>query len=316
MSTASDPGQLTLGIDLGGTKMAMATVRADGGIEQLRTMARPSDAGAMETMPVKEAASMLGPDVGAVGIGAAGLVKPDEGVLVWGPNVEGHQVRFKDIFEEQLGLPTVVDNDATLAGLAETRVGAAAGYRHVAMITLGTGIGGGWMIHGERYHGRSFAGEIGHMIVDVGGPRCTCGQRGCWETFASGRRLDQLARDLVAARPDGTVAALAAGSTPNGRHLTDAAIDGDPAAREALSEMAGWLGIGIANLVVAFDPEVVVIGGGVSRAGELLLEPARQSFLETLEGAEHRDPTPIVGAALGEHAGVIGAGLLAREECL
>lgn len=307
---------LTLGIDLGGTKMALATVTSDGTIHELQTMARPSNARAMEHLPADIAASMVGPDVAAVGIGAAGLVAPDEGVLIWGPNVEGHQVKFKEIFEERLGLPTVVDNDATLAGLAETRVGAAVGYRHVAMITLGTGIGGGWMINGERYHGRSFAGEIGHMIVDVGGSRCTCGQRGCWETFASGRRLDQLARDLVAARPDGAVASLASGSTPNGRHLTEAAIDGDPAAVEALAEMAGWLGLGIANLVVAFDPEIVVVGGGVSRAGELLLEPARQSFLETLEGAEHRDPTPIVGAALGEHAGVIGAGLLAREECL
>ena len=259
--------------------------------------------------------SMLNPRVKAIGIGAAGLVKADEGVLVWGPNVEGREVRFREIFEEELGVPTVVDNDANLSGLAEVRLGAARGYRHVCMITLGTGIGGSWFVNGEPYRGRAFAGEIGHMAVDVGGPRCTCGQRGCWETFASGRRFDQMARDLVAARPDGLVAKLADGVAPEGRHLTQAAMEGDPDAVESLTEMAWWLGLGIAGLVAAFDPEVVVIGGGASRAGDLFLDEARKAFEDALGGADHREPTPIVCAALGEDAGVIGAGLYARE-CL
>ena len=312
--TDSEP-DLTLGIDLGGNKMALAHVDAAGRIVDFVSMPRPATAEAMDIVPVEAAMSMLTPSVRAIGIGAAGLVKADEGVLVWGPNVEGREVRFRRIFEEELGLPTVVDNDANLSGLAEVRVGAARGYRHVCMITLGTGIGGSWVIDGRPYRGRAFAGEIGHMPVDVGGPRCTCGQRGCWETFASGRRLDQMARDLVASRPDGLVAKLSDGSIPEGRHLTRAAMEGDPDAVESLREMAWWLGLGIAGLVAAFDPEVVVIGGGVSRAGHLFLDETRTAFEDALEGADHREPTPVVCAALGEHAGVIGAGLYARE-CL
>lgn len=304
---------LTLGIDLGGTKMALAHIDSSGGIVDFKSMSRPATAEGMDTVPVEAARAMLHPRVRAIGIGAAGLVKADEGILVWGPNVEGREVRFREIFERELGLPTVVDNDANLSGFAEARIGAARGYRHACMITLGTGIGGSWVINGDLYRGRSFAGEIGHMPVDVGGPRCTCGQRGCWETFASGRRLDQMSRDLVAARPEGLVARLAEGGPPTGLHLTRAAMQGDPEAVESLHEMAWWLGLGIAGLVAAFDPEVVVIGGGVSMAGDLFLGEARAAFRAALEGADHRDPTPIVSAALGEDAGVIGAGLYARE---
>lgn len=304
---------LTLGIDLGGTKMAMALVDAAGGIVDFTSRPRPATGEAMEFIPAEAAAEMITPEVRAVGIGAAGLVRAADGVLAWGPNVEGRQVRFREIFQAELGLPTVVDNDANLAALAENRMGAAVGYRHVLMITLGTGIGGGWIINGAPFHGRSYAGEIGHMIVDVGGPLCTCGQRGCWETFASGRRLDQMARDLAAARPSGLVAKLSGDDRPHGAHLTQAALEGDPDAASALSEMAGWLGMGIAGLVAAFDPEVVVVGGGVSEAGDLLLADTRAAFARALEGGEHRDPTPIVRASLGERAGVIGAGLRAWE---
>ena len=314
MTADTDSRQdLTLGIDLGGTKMALAHVDARGRIVKSMSMPRPATAAAMDTVPVEAALSMLTPRIRAIGIGAAGLVRADDGVLAWGPNVEGREVRFREIFEERCGLPTVVDNDANMSGLAELRVGAARGYRHVCMITLGTGIGGSWIVNGELYRGRSFAGEVGHMVVDAGGPRCTCGQRGCWETFASGRRLDQMARDLVATRPDGLVARLAGGATPEGRHLTRAATQGDPDAVESLAEMAWWLGLGLAGLVAAFDPELVVVGGGVSTVGELFLDKARLAFADSLEGAEHREPTPLVGAVLGEDAGVVGAGICARE---
>ena len=308
--------EVTIGIDLGGTNMSAALVSRSGEILQHRTEPRPNTAAGMDWAPVELASSMISGSVGAIGLGVAGLVRADQGVLEWGPNVEGRRIGFRDLFERELGLPAAVDNDANVAALAETRLGAGVGYRHVAMITLGTGIGGGWIINAELYRGRAFAGEIGHMVIDVGGPMCTCGQRGCWEIFASGRRLDQAARDLVALKPGGTVAKLAADSPPTGRHLTDAALEGDRDAIDAISEMAVWLGVGIANIVAALDPEVVVIGGGVSRAGELLLEPTRRSFEESLAGADHRDPTPIVAATLGEKAGVVGAGLLAWEECL
>lgn len=317
MTTVADSRQdLTLGIDLGGTKMALAHVDARGRIVESMSMPRPATAEAMDTVPVEAALSMLTPRIKAIGIGAAGLVRADDGVLAWGPNVEGREVRFREIFEERTGLPAAVDNDANMSGLAELRVGAARGYRQVCMITLGTGIGGSWIVNGELYRGRSFAGEVGHMVVDAGGPRCTCGQRGCWETFASGRRLDQMARDLVATRPDGLVARLAGGLPPEGRFLTEAAMRGDTDALEALEEMAWWLGLGVAGLVAAFDPELVVVGGGVSTAGDLFLDRAREAFEDSLEGAEYREPTPLVCAALGEEAGVIGAALHAREALL
>ncbi len=311
--TTAGFGPNALGIDLGGTKMAAAIVAADGSILKRQTVPRPSTGSAMTHEPVELASELIDDSVGRVGVGVAGLVDWSSGTLVWGPNVAGEHVPFKAMFEEALARPTAVDNDANVAGLAETRIGAARGHQHVVMITLGTGIGGGWIVHGQTYRGRNFAGEIGHMVVDVGGHWCTCGQRGCWETFASGRRLDQMARDLVAARPGGLVAKLAAGDTPTGRHLTDAALEGDWDAVALIEEMGSWLGIGIANLIAAFDPEIVVIGGGVSRAAGVLLEPTRESVLNALEGSDHRPPTPIVAASLGEDAGVIGAGLLALE---
>jgi glucokinase len=310
-ATAGRPN--AVGIDLGGTKMKVGVIRPDGTIVHSVTVPRPATGEAMLSEPVRVAREVMDDSVGRIGVGAAGLVRPSDGVMVWGPNVAGEEIAFKENFEQQLQLPTAVDNDATVAGLAETRVGASRGYQHVLMITLGTGIGGGWMINGAPYRGRAFAGEIGHMIVDVGGQWCTCGQKGCWETFASGRRLDQMARDLVAARPGGLVAKLADGATPTGQHLTDAAQQGDWDAIARIEEMGVWLGIGIANLIAAFDPEIIVIGGGAGRAGDVLLEPARESVLNSLEGSDHRPLTPIVVAQLGEDAGMIGAGLLAFE---
>ncbi len=302
----------TIGIDLGGTKMMAGLVDDEGRIVEQRTVARPRDPDAMAAAPIELADSLMADEVAAVGLGVAGFVT-DEGVLVWGPNVVGENIPYSAMMAERFGLPVTVDNDANFAALGEARLGASQGYRHSIMITLGTGIGGGIIIDGNVYRGSGFAGEIGHMIVDVGGTRCTCGQRGCWETFASGRRLDQLARDLAARRPAGLVAELAAGSTADGVHLTDAALAGDEEAVAALVEMAGWLGLGIANLVVAFAPEVILIGGGVSRAGDLLLEPARAAAASSIEGAAHRPETPILGATLGANAGLIGAAIAAKE---
>lgn len=301
----------TLGIDLGGTKMAAAVVSPTGELLERVTWPRPATAAAMRDEPIALARRMLGGGVGAIGIGVAGLVR--DGVMVWGPNVAGHDIPFAEALREACGVPTFVDNDANLALLAESRQGAAAGYRHVLMMTLGTGIGGGWLIDGNLYRGRGFAGEIGHMTVDVGGRRCTCGGWGCWEAYCSGRRLDELAARLTAAEPDGPVAGLAGAGRPAARHLVEAAARGDEGARAGLEEVAEWMGIGIANLVAAFDPEIVVVGGAVAAAGEALLEPARRSMVAALEGAEYRHQTPIVAARLGEDAGVIGAAIFARE---
>lgn len=303
----------TIGIDLGGTKMSAGRVDGSGRILERIALARPADAEDMAKAPIELAASLMTPDVAAIGLGAAGLVTWPEGRLVWGPNVAGEQIPFTTLLDAAFGVPVVVDNDANLAALAEVRLGVARGLENVVMITLGTGIGGGLVIGGEVYRGASFAGEVGHMVVDVGGPSCTCGQRGCWETFASGRRLDQMARDAAADHPSGLIARLAQQDAPSGIHLTEAAVRGDAAALALMEETGIWLGVGIASLVAILDPEMVVVGGGASRAGDALLEPARRSLASTLEGATHRAPTPIAAAALGEDAGLVGAGLAALE---
>jgi glucokinase len=304
---------ITLGIDLGGTKMSAGLVDDAANIVMKAVVPRPIDDAEMRQAPLDLAADLMNADVAAVGLGAAGMVDHEAGRLVWGPNVAGRDVPFKALLEERFGLPAVVDNDANLAVAAEARYGSARGCRHVLMVTLGTGIGGGILVDGRIYRGNSFAGEVGHMVVDVGGPLCTCGQRGCWETFASGRRLDQIARDTVAAEPDGATARLAASDPVTGSHLTEAAQGGDHRAQQLVAEMGGWLGIGLASLVAVLDPDMVVVGGGASRAGGLLLEPARAAMRESLEGAGYRSLPPVVPAGLGEDAGLVGAGMAAAE---
>jgi len=293
--------------------MSAGIVDESGTVLKKVTVGRPVDQAGMVEGPLELAAQLMQADIAAIGLGAAGLVSWPDGRLVWGPNVVGRDVPFKDLLTTRFGLPTVVDNDANLAALAESRVGVARGYRHVLLVTLGTGIGGGNVIDGRIYRGRSFAGEVGHMVIDVGGPRCTCGQRGCWETFASGRRLDQIARDVAAADPAGLTARLAVGGPAAGSHLTEAATQGDPQAAQAVAEMGVWLGIGLASLVALLDPEVIVVGGGAARAGDILLQPARDSIQAALEGSEFRRPTPLLAAGLGQDAGIIGAGLAAAE---
>jgi len=302
----------TIGVDLGGTKMAAAVVDSHGRIVREVRVARPIDGESMRTDALELAAGLLTDDVVAIGLGVAGLVTAD-GTMVWGPNVPGENIPFRRLVGQRFGLPVAVDNDANMAALAEARVGAATGFAHSITITLGTGIGGGLILNGEIFRGASFAGEIGHVKVNVGGATCTCGQRGCWETFASGRRLDQIARDVAAAEPTGPVARLAGDEVPNGSHLTAAALGGDRTACRQLADMGTWLGIGIANLIAILDPHRIVIGGAVSAAGDLLLEPARQAVAETLEGSSHRPQVSIVGAQLGASAGVIGAALAAHD---
>jgi len=304
---------VTIGMDLGGTKMSGGVVSADGKVMNRLELPRPRDAAGMIEGPKVFVQRLMSPEVRGIGLGVAGLVTAD-GVMVWGPNITGERLAFRRILQEEFLLPVVVDNDANLAALAEATLGAGRGFRTVLMVTLGTGIGGGLVIDGEIYRGRGFAGEIGHVTVDVGGPLCTCGQQGCWETFASGRRLDQMARDAVAADPRGRIGELAAGAIPEGRHLTQAAIDGDERARRMVAEVGGWLGVGLANLIAVLDPDIVVIGGGVSRLGEVLLRPAQRAVAAALEGYDVRVPTPIVAAAFGEDAAVVGAGLAAQKE--
>ena len=254
--------------------------------------------------------------VRAVGVGVPGLVD-NSGVLRVAPNLaDVRDLDVRSALAERLELPVVVENDATAACWAEREVGAGRGAEDCLLVTLGTGIGGAVVANGRLARGaHGYAGEFGHMIVDPHGPPCPCGQRGCWERFASGSGLGWLARDAVSRGEAEGVLALAGGDAASvrGEHVTAAAAVGDPEAEAIMATFARWIGLGLANLANAFDPSVVVLGGGLIESGDVLLAPVRVALEELSLGARARPRLQVVAAELGERAGSIGAALLARE---
>ena len=313
------PPRRVIGIDAGGTKLLGGVVD-----EQLvvhnRVHRTWRGADRAETLEIFVAAveeiRAAAPDVAAVGFGIPSLVDHERGVSVWSNHLPIDDVPFRDLMSERLGLPVFVDNDTNAAILAEHRHGAAAGAEHAVMLALGTGIGGGLVIGGRVHHGaRGFAGELGHMTIDLHGEDCPgdCPGKGCFETVVSGRAIGVAARRLAAAQPDSTFGKLAAeGREIRGSLVTELAHDGDDQARSVLTLVGQRLGIGIAGLVNALDPGVIVIGGGAVAAGDLLLDPARATLAERAlpPGGE---PPPIVPARFGSESGMLGAALLALD---
>jgi glucokinase len=307
-----------IGLDVGGTKILAARVGADGSI--LATERAPSPASdpnrILETM-VEVARAVRTDEVEAIGIGAAGLVESATGVITFAPNLAWRDVGLVEYVGGALGLPAIADNDATAAAWGEYRFGAGRGSRHLLLVTVGTGIGGGIVFDGQIYRGaHGFAAEIGHIIVEPGGPLCGCGNHGCWEQVASGHAIERAGREAAERYPHSGIARLAEGvpERVTGSLVTRAALDGDDTARAILAKVGRRLGEGIAGLVNVLDPQVVVVGGGAIAAGDLLLEPARRSFAATVEGPDARPAVPIVPAELGNDAGVVGAAALALEE--
>ncbi|WP_406830429.1 ROK family glucokinase [Pedococcus sp. KACC 23699] len=317
--------RLAVGIDIGGTKVAGGLVAEDGTIiarARRDTPHRSKSPGVVENTIVEVVTELLdsAPDeVVAVGIGAAGFVAADRATVVFAPHLSWRGEPLEANLQRRVPVPISVDNDANAAAWAEWRFGAAQGETHLMMITLGTGIGGALLFDGQVVRGKyGIAGEFGHMQVVPGGQRCECGNRGCWEQYASGNALVREARSLMTAnspvasdllaRVDGDPMAL------TGPLITEAAQEGDPTATELLGEIGTWLGVGIANLAAAFDPGTFVVGGGVSAAGDLLLDPARQTFRRHLTGRGYRPEARIVAAQLGNDAGLIGAADLARRD--
>jgi glucokinase len=257
-------------------------------------------------------------DIAAVGIGAAGFVDAARATVLFAPHLSWRNEPLRDAIHQRLRLPVVVENDANAALWAEWRFGAGQGEDDLICVNLGTGIGGSIMIGGELQRGKyGVAGEFGHMQVVPGGHRCECGNRGCWEQYASGNALVREARELaVADSPVAQGLLNRVGRDPSnltGPLVADAANDGDPTAIELFEEVGRWLGIGLANLAAAFDPGGFVIGGGVSEAGELLIGPAREAYRRQLTGRGFRPEARVVLAQLGNEAGLIGAADLARE---
>jgi glucokinase len=319
--------RLAIGIDIGGTKVAGGVVDLDGNVihrARRHTPARSKSPSVVEGTIVEVVTELMEvadqATVVAVGIGAAGFVAADRATVVFAPHLSWRHEPLQKALQKRVTAPIFVDNDANAAAWAEWKFGAAQGETHVMMITLGTGIGGGILTNGQVQRGRfGIAGEFGHMQVVPGGHRCECGNRGCWEQYASGNALVREARSLFSANSPiaGDLLDRVEGNVGNltGPLITQAARDGDPTARELLAEIGHWLGLGIANLAAAFDPGMFVIGGGVSAAGDLLLMPARETFKRHLTGRGYRPEAAIVAAQLGNDAGLIGAADLARYSC-
>jgi glucokinase len=306
-----------VGIDIGGTKIAALRVSPEGGIDAVTVAPSPA-ADQDRALPAIEAAvsEVLTDDVVAIGVGMAGLVDVRSGVLLTTPNLVWRNLPLAQRLGQAFGLPVTVNNDATAAAWGESRVGASRGYADSLFVGVGTGIGGGIVSGGRLVPGaHGFAGEIGHTIVEPGGPLCGCGNRGCWEQVASGAAIARAGARRVADDPGSAIGKLVDGDPRRvtGEIVSRAARAGDVAATALLAEVGRRLGEGVAGLVNVLDPEIVVIGGGAGEAGDLLLTPIRDAFFASVEGAEARPEVPIVPAELGNDAGGIGAALLALE---
>ena len=312
-----------IGVDLGGTKLLAGAVDPALNVHhRARRPARAIDGAAvLDTVvsavgEVRDAIESASGSVEAVGIGIPCLIDAERGVAVMSTHLPIVDLPFGDLLAERLGLPVFVDNDANGALLAEWRFGAARGAREAALLTIGTGIGGALVVGGALQRGSLGAGaELGHMVVQADGPRCngSCPNRGCLEAVASGTALAREARRLAAQRPrSGLGLALAAGRDVSGPLVTELAHDGDAAAIDALATIGRWLGVGVANLVNMLNPDVVVIGGGVIAAGELLLGPARAVVGERALSPS-REHARLVPARFGAESGMLGAATLAFD---
>jgi glucokinase len=257
-----------------------------------------------------------GEPLASVGVAAAGFVDSAGERVMFAPHLPWQGEDVRDRLADRWGVPVTLDNDANGAAVAEWTYGAARGARSAVMVTMGTGIGGGIIIDDHLVRGANgMAGEFGHMQVVPGGQACECGGHGCWEQYSSGNALVRFARERMAVQP--SVLEEETGGNPDlvtGPMVTAAAEDGDLVARQAFASVGDWLGVGVANLVAAFDPEVVVIGGGVSAAGGRLLDPARTALTRSLVGAAHRRVPDLLAARLGPEAGLVGAAELARRQ--
>lgn len=311
-------GTDAVGVDIGGTKLVAGVVTADGTVKGRGRRDTPSLRPETIVDLVVELVAEVSEGAGRcpVGVGAAGIIDLD-GTVRYSPNIDWVDYPLREELSGRLDTTVTVDNDANTAAWAEHRAGAAGhAWANMVMITVGTGVGGGLVLDDRLVRGtHGLAAEFGHMIVDEGGPRCSCGNRGCLEAVASGTAIGRMAREeaIVHQIPSQSPLAGLAEEELTGKAVTRAAEEGDAFADSILRRAGSWLGVGIASLVNALDPEVVVLGGGALQAGERLLTPARDAFAERLMGRAHRPEVPVVAAQLGDDAGVVGAGLWALE---
>lgn len=310
------PADCVIGVDLGGTKLLAGVVDGDLAVHHRAFRPAPTEAvlDALEDV-ARELIEVAEAPITAVGMGIPSLMDAVTGAALWTNHLDLEGIAVADLMTERLGLPVAVDNDANVAMLAEHRAGAARGARHAVMLTVGTGIGGAAIVDGRLLRGaRGAAGEWGHLVVELDGPPCpgNCPGRGCLEAVASGLALALEGTAAAQANPDSALgAAHRAGRAITGALVCELAHDGDAAAREAIEVVGRRLGAGLASIANALDPEVIVIGGGVIAAGELLLAPARAELaaraLPPVARAVRVEP-----ARFGAESGMLGAALLAR----
>lgn len=311
-----------IGVDVGGTKVAACPVDRSGKVlaPPLYEPSAASDTdsfinGLRETLKrAMDQFGSFGPD--AIGLACAGTVDAARRLVVTSPNLPLRRVPLAELLRDSVGIEVVLENDVNAALLAEATVGVATGLRHVVMLALGTGVGGALLLDGRLYRGvGGGAGELGHTVVSGGGELCHCGARGCLEMYTSGRALARFAEERArneAEDPDGILARMSELNTLDGQSVGRLAARGYPGALGAARELALWLGRGLVSLVNAFNPEMIVVGGGVADMDEIVLGPARE-YVRERAMAPNRDQVQVVRAALGNSAGIVGAALAAWE---
>jgi glucokinase len=308
----------TIGVDLGGTKAQVGVLAGVETLYESREASYTETQDELVELLVREVteAREARPDAVAVGLGVPARINQERGEAISAVNLPIAELPLRDLISERVGLPVFLDNDANVAALAEYLYGAARDMPTMVMLTIGTGIGGGLILGGEIFRGATGAGaELGHVVIQADGPPCqgNCPNHGCVEALASGTALGREGKAAAESAPDSALGKLlAAGEKVDGLAVTLAALDGDETAIGVFELIGGRLGVACASFANIFEPEAIVIGGGVIRAGDLLLDPVRKEVRE--RALQPMNETPILEATLGNDAGMIGAAALARTE--
>ncbi|WP_285483635.1 ROK family protein [Amycolatopsis sp. NBRC 101858] len=306
-------------MDVGGTSVRAGVVDERGSLLDTARVATPSEEGALEDAIAGVVEGLRNRhEVAGVGLAVAGFVARDRRSVMFAPHLAWRGAPVADRIEKRVGLPVLLEHDVNAAMVGEHRFGAARGAHVAALVALGTGIGAGLLLDGKLFRGAyGVAPELGHLTVVRGGRACPCGKYGCWERYCSGTALAATAVELLARHPGrSTVLAQQVAGDPGsvtGRRVAGAARDGDPIAQLAMAELAKWLGEGLALVADVFDPEIIVIGGGVSESAPLFLDEAREHYAGAITGARHRPLARIRTAHLGDDTAIVGAAALALE---
>lgn len=311
-----------IGIDLGGTNIAAAIVAEDGTI--IRKGSTPTmnerqqeaiikDMAMLAIKLVEEEAGISMDDIHSIGVGSPGTPDPVNGMIVYANNLNFHNTPIRDEMQKYINKPIFVGNDANVAALGEYECGSGSSYNDLVAITLGTGVGSGVIINGTIIDGSFYGGaELGHVSINFDGIVCTCGRKGCWEQYSSASALIRDAKEAAKNNPESKLNALVHGDLTkmNAKIPFDAAQAGDKTAQEVISQYIKHLAVGLVNVINIFQPEVIVLGGGVSAQGDNLIQPLHKEIINEIYGGEKAFKTKIQVAELGNDAGIIGAAML------